>query len=157
MARPVRTHTASVRPEWGDYNDHLTEGYYGVVFGEASDGLLDRLGFGSAYRATQGGTFYTVEAHIRFEAEVAIGADVVVDTILLGCDQKRLHYWHELRVVGDDVRRATQEGLMLHVDIDPVRVSPMGESLAEAARRLAISHQQLARSVQAGAPVRGIR
>ena len=72
MARAVRTFSGKVLQEWGDYNNHLNEGYYGVIFGHASDGLLDLLGFGADYRENENGTFYTVEAHIRFEAEIAI-------------------------------------------------------------------------------------
>ena len=35
-----------VPTEWIDYNGHLTEGYYGVAFADASDELLIYLGFG---------------------------------------------------------------------------------------------------------------
>ncbi len=156
MARALRTFTGEVSPDWGDYNNHLTEGFYGVIFGHASDGLLDRIGFGPEYRTDVGGTFYTVEAHIRFEAEIALGEALVVDTVVLGADAKRLHYWHELRVEGSEVRRATQEGLMLHVDIDPVKVSAMSPPLAAAAASLAAGHAELSGSVSSGRPIRGL-
>ena len=57
MARAVRTFSGTVLPEWGDYNNHLNEGYYGVIFGHASDGLLDLLGFGADYRENENGTY----------------------------------------------------------------------------------------------------
>ena len=156
MARAVRTFSGTVVPEWGDYNNHLNEGYYGVIFGHASDGLLDLLGFGADYRENENGTFYTVEAHIRFEAEIAIDEPIVVDTILVGADAKRLHYWHELRVDGSDERRATQEGLMLHVDIEPVKVTPMREPVATAAANLAASHAAIRDAAEVGRPIRSV-
>ena len=44
---PLRVWSTVVPPEWIDYNGHLTEGYYGVAFGQVSDEVLVRLGFGS--------------------------------------------------------------------------------------------------------------
>ena len=113
-------------------------------------------GFSADYRETVGGTFYTVEAHITFESEIGIGEPIIVDTIMLGTDSKRLHYWHELRVEGSEDRRATQEGLMLHVDIDPVKVSAMSGQLMTAASNLAAGHAELRRSVAFGRPIRAV-
>ena len=33
-----------VRPEWIDYNGHLSEAYYVLVFGHATDAVMARLG-----------------------------------------------------------------------------------------------------------------
>jgi len=156
MARAVRTFNGTALTDWGDYNNHLNEGYYGVIFADASDGLLTMLGFDEDYRENVGGTFYTVEAHIRFEAEIAIGERLVVDTVMLGADPKRLHYWHELRVEGSDERRATQEGLMLHVNIDPVKVTAMSDEVAAAASSMASGHGDIRPGVNFGRPIRAV-
>ena len=58
MLSPYRVR---VTPEWVDYNHHLNEGAYGVIFSDATDHALIELGFGPAYREAIGGTFYTVE------------------------------------------------------------------------------------------------
>jgi acyl-CoA thioester hydrolase len=123
-----------VRPEWVDYNHHLNEGYYAVIFGNASDHVLEHLGFGPAYREEEGGTFYTVETHIRFLREVSEGARLEVVSQVLGVDAKRLHLWHEL---GDGTGSvsATAETMLLHVDIAAGRVSPMSAGIEQAARR----------------------
>lgn len=157
MARAVTTFTGEVLPEWGDYNDHLNEGYYGVIFGHASDGLLELLGFGPEYRQSFGGTFYTVETQIRFEAEIALGEPITVETTLLGADPKRLHYWHELRVVGAPARSATQEGLMLHVDIEPVKVTAMSPAMVDAASGLTASHASIRGQADIGRAIRAVR
>ena len=86
----------AVLPEWIDYNGHLTEGYYGVAFGQASDEVLVHLGFCSEY-LEEHGSFYTVESRIRYLREVKEGASIRADSWVLGADAKRIHLHHELR------------------------------------------------------------
>ena len=69
----LRLWCGAVLDEWIDYNGHMSEGFYGVVFGMASDEYLIRMGFDEHYRATVGGSFYTVETHIVFIDELAPG------------------------------------------------------------------------------------
>ena len=92
---PLRIWRTVVPAEWIDYNGHLNEGFYGVAFGDASDALLDHLGFGPDYREANG-TFYTVETRIRFLREVEKGSEIHTETLLLGADEKRLHAHHTL-------------------------------------------------------------
>jgi acyl-CoA thioesterase FadM len=123
-----------VGPDWVDYNHHLNEGFYAVIFGNASDHALEHLGFGPEYRKEQGGTFYTAETHIRFLREVAEGASLEVSSQVLGVDAKRLHLWHELGN-GTGSVSATAETMLLHVDIASGRVSAMSAGIEQAARQ----------------------
>ena len=41
-------HAEPVRPEWIDYNGHLSEAYYVLVFGNATDALYEVHGAGRA-------------------------------------------------------------------------------------------------------------
>ena len=151
---PLRTWSGAVLDEWIDYNGHMSEGFYGVVFGMASDEYLIRMGFDEHYRATAGGSFYTVETHIAFIDELAPGAALVVDTTVAGADPKRVHLFHELRRGGDDALAATQESMMLHVDTRIDRVVPMGEELYAVLRADAEAH---AGRLPAGTTGRAIR
>ena len=125
----LRLWSGTVLDEWLDYNGHMTEGFYGVVFGEASDQYLIRMGFDAHYRAAVGGSFYTVETHIAFIDELAPRTALAVDTTVAGADPKRVHLLHELRRAGDGALAATQESMMLHVDTSIDRVAPMGGEL----------------------------
>ncbi|MEV1290982.1 thioesterase family protein [Pseudonocardia sp. NPDC049635] len=121
MADPLQpggplVHTDTARPEWIDYNGHLSEPYYVLVFGDATTALMDRAGMDAGYRAATGCSLYTVEAHVRYLAEVGPGAPLTVHTRVLGRDAKRLWLWHELRVA--DRRAATEELMCLHVGAD---------------------------------------
>lgn len=155
MARPVVSFRGNVRSEWIDYNSHMSEGYYGVVFGDASDGLLTHLGFDETYRVETRGSFYTVETRITFESELAEDEPIRVHSTLVGSDKKRLHVWHEL--FDDQGERASaQETLMLHVDQAAGRVVPMGSGLAAAAQRLTEEHATLPGHDEIGRVIRPV-
>ncbi len=66
----------TVRDDWIDYNGHLSEAYYVLVFGFATDALRDAAGLDAAYRERTGGSLYTVEAHVRCLREVAHGSEL---------------------------------------------------------------------------------
>ncbi len=140
-------------PEWIDYNDHLTEGYYGMAFADATDWVLEEAGFDGSYRVTHG-TFFTVETHIWFVKEVKAGEELVVTTTVLGADPKRLHLWSEMTAGGE--LRAQQEAMLLHVRADSRRVGAMEEPLAGRFAALAAEHASRPRHPRAGTGVRGM-
>ena len=151
---PLRIWRGAVLDEWIDYNGHMSEGFYGVVFGMASDEYLIRMGFGERYRADTGGSFYTVETHIVFIDELSPDTPLAVDTAVAGADPKRVHLFHELRRAGDEALAATQESMMLHVDTNTDRVVPMGADLYAVLRSDAGAHAGL---LDAGTTGRAIR
>lgn len=51
-------------PEWIDYNGHLSEAYYVLIFGFATDAFLDAIGMTDAYRRSTETSVYTLEAHV---------------------------------------------------------------------------------------------
>ena len=102
-----------VRDEWIDYNGHLSEAYYVLVLGHATDAVMDRVGLDAAYRAEHDASLYTVEAHVRYLEEVPAGADLEVRSSVIGVGAKLMWIWHELWV--DERLRATEEVLGVHV------------------------------------------
>jgi acyl-CoA thioester hydrolase len=105
----------SVRAEWVDYNGHLSEAYYVLVFGHATDAVMDAVGLGTAYRERTGASLYTAEAHIRYLGQVQDGEVLEVRSSVIGASQTVLWIWHEMSVAGD--LRATEEILGIHVDV----------------------------------------
>ena len=102
-----------VQDAWIDYNGHLSEPYYVLVFGHGTDAVMDELGLGPAYRSANDASLYTVEAHLRYLAEVSAGSDLEVRSSVIGVSTKLLWIWHELWVQGR--LRATEEVLGVHV------------------------------------------
>ena len=65
------------------------------------------------YREANDSSIYTVQAHVRYLAEVATGRDLEVRSETIGATGKSLWIWHELWVEGR--LRATEEVLGVHV------------------------------------------
>jgi acyl-CoA thioester hydrolase len=116
-----------VRPEWIDYNGHLSEPYYVLVFGDATTHLMDTVGLGPE---RSGSSLYTVEAHVRYLREVGPDAELAVTTSVVGLGAKKVRLCHEMRVAGDLV--ATEEILAIHVTDS--RASPLPDDVAERLR-----------------------
>ena len=102
-----------VQDAWIDYNGHLSEPYYVLVFGHATDAVMDVVGLDSEYRDANDASLYTVEAHVRYLDEVSAGSDLEVRSSVIGGTGKLLWIWHELWVDGSLC--ATEEVLGVHV------------------------------------------
>ena len=153
--QPLDIWTGEVIDEWVDYNGHMSEAFYGVVFAMASDEYLLRMGFDEGYRAETGGAFYTVETHICFLEELAPHAPLVVRTTVVGADELRVHLFHELLGGPERVIAATQESLLLHVDTTAGQVSPMGGAVHAVVSSDAASHVGLVQPDQLGRTIKG--
>jgi carnitine 3-dehydrogenase len=140
--RPLALHDAVVRPDWVDYNGHMTEARYAEVLGNASDAFLRHVGFDAEYLAS-GHSFYTVESHIRYLAEVEGGEPLTTTTQVLGGDEKRLHLFHTLSHGRTGTLLAPGEHLMLHVDTSAGRVCPMLEPVVGRTAAAAAAHADL--------------
>jgi acyl-CoA thioester hydrolase len=128
MGHPIVEHEDVVRPEWIDSNGHMNLAYYVVVFDLATDKLYSTLGIGNAYRDATGNSCFTAETHTVYEREVRLGERLRVHTWLLGVDDKRVHYFHELFHAESGDRSAVQELMALHIDMRVRRVTPFPEA-----------------------------
>jgi acyl-CoA thioesterase FadM len=136
----------AVPPEWIDYNGHMMDAYYFLAFTEATEGFLDHVGLGAAYRARTGSGMYTAESHLCFLSSVTSGATLRYQTLLLGHDDKRLHVFHEMTSAG--TLAATCELMFLHVSRERVTPMPPGPTAEVAA--LAAEQAALPRPDRAG-------
>lgn len=111
----IRIFETPIRPEWIDYNGHLRDAYYAVIFSEAIDALMDRVGMDASYRQRTGGTLYTVEMHLHYLHEVKQADTALVTLRILGTDSKRIHIALELLRAGNPDVAAGAEVMLLHV------------------------------------------
>jgi len=139
-----------VEPAWIDYNGHMNVGYYVVAFDKGTDGLLDRLGLGEAYRRTTNHSIYVLEAHVTYERELKLDAPFTIETQLIDADEKRIHFFHRMHHAAEGFLAATNELLALHVDL----AGPLATALpADALQRLApllAAHRRLPAPPQLG-------
>jgi acyl-CoA thioester hydrolase len=117
-----------VQAEWVDYNNHLSEPYYVLVFGHGTDAVMEHLGLGPDYRSREQASLFTVEAHVRYLDQVAADTELEIRSSVIGASAKLLHIWHEMYAEGR--LRATEEILGVHVDTVAGRSSPFPDEVA---------------------------
>jgi acyl-CoA thioester hydrolase len=137
---PLATGSRVVPSDWIDYNGHMMDAYYFVAFTEATEAFLDHLGLGAAYRAETGCGIYTVESHLCFARSVREGATLGYQSLLLGCDPKRLRVFHQMTAPDSGEPVATNELMFLHVELATERVTPMPPDRFRATSALAAEH-----------------
>ena len=121
---PLRLLETHVRPEWIDYNGHMTDSRYLQVFGDATDALFRYAGIDDAYRRS-GHALYTAESHVVYKAEARSQERLYVMSRVLEVDEKRVRLFHGLHRARDEVLAASAEQLYLHVDTAAGKVVPM--------------------------------
>lgn len=103
-----------VSPDWIDYNGHMQDAYYGLVFSHGVDRVWDAIGIDKAYRDTTGCTLYLVEDHKFFLAEVREGTPLRVETRVIDHSDKMIHL--HLSMTADAKLCAVCEFMELHVN-----------------------------------------
>jgi len=151
-ASGLRSCEIVVRPEWIDYNGHMTDSRYLQVFGDATDALLRSVGVDDAYRRS-GKALYTVESHVTHGVEAKALEPVYVVTRLLGVDDKRVHLFHALHRRRDDALVATGEQMYLHVDTSAGKAALMDSAVREKLEKIRVAQAGLAPPPQQGRAV----
>jgi carnitine 3-dehydrogenase len=127
-AGPLRLLEVEVRPDWIDYNGHMTDWRYLQVFGDATDALLRYAGVDDDYRRA-GGALYTVESQLTHRAEARVHEKLYVSTRVTEIDEKRLRLSHSLTRTHDETLVASARQLYLHVDTAAGRSAPFAPSV----------------------------
>ncbi len=153
VAAPLALYRTPVEPDWVDYNDHMTEAAYLTAAGWASDALFRYIGDDEAYRAG-GHSFYTVETHIHYVLEVSVHEPIVFDTQVLGVDAKRLHFIHSMYHGDTGALLCTAEQMLVHVDMNAGRSTPILPSVAAALSAISEAHADLPIPPQVGSVMR---
>jgi carnitine 3-dehydrogenase len=143
-ADPTRPllHETVVDPTWVDYNGHMTEARYLHVFSQATDAFLLQVGLDADY-LDRGSSAYTVETHLRHLQEVAALEPLLVETQILGADEKRLHVFHTMTHGRSGEPLATAEQMLLHVDTAAGHASPWQEPVAGRLAAASAAHAAL--------------
>ena len=112
---PEPLYTGVVSKDWIDYNGHMNDAYYALVFSRALDRLMAKIGLQQDGRSPDSPTIYTLTAAIHYLAELREGERFTAEARILAHDAKRLHLWAEM--FGDDGRlAASSEQIFLCVD-----------------------------------------
>ncbi len=140
---PLTTYRDTVRAAWVDYNGHLRDAFYMLIFSFATDALIDRIGLDDAVRKARGRSIYTLEAHINYLHEIKEGAPVRVDVRIVAHDAKRMHIYLEMFAGDGDQPVAAGEQMLLHVDTGGPKAVAFDADVEARVRALAEAQKSL--------------
>ena len=150
IAAPLCLHQPTVLPQWVDYNGHMSESCYLLVFGDSSDAFFRYIGIDEDYRDQGGHSFYTVETHLHNLREVSQGEALRLTLQLLDLDEKRLHIFHAMFHGTSGKLLATAEQMLVHVNMKEGRSEAMPVDLYQRVLAIRAAHAGLPAPAQAG-------
>ena len=119
----------------------MNEARYLQAFSEGTDRFMEIIGCDAAYIAS-GGSYFTVETHIRHLGEVHAGARVYVETQCISAEGKKVRLFNSL--YHEDGRLlATGEHMLLHVSLETRRATPPSDEIAAMLNKIASLHSGL--------------
>jgi acyl-CoA thioester hydrolase len=140
---PFVSSTMRVEPAWIDYNGHMNMAYYHVLFDRALDEGFGLLGLGPEYAEERKASSFAAEVHTVYRRELKMHDAVRVTLQLVDYDEKRIHYYLEIRHATEGWVAATMEGLSLHVDTRTRKVSPFPKDIAANLALMKAAHARL--------------
>jgi acyl-CoA thioester hydrolase len=142
MHSALETLKTPVIKEWIDYNGHLNDANYLVIFTKASDGLQDYLGLTLEHIQSTGETLFTVESHLTYVQEIGLGETVTVTTQVLETDNKRVRIFHRM-FNNDNELLATVEMLFLCYDLQAKKVTNFSEMMMQSLTKIKADQAQI--------------
>ena len=94
------------------------------LFDRAGDEAFSAIGLGPNYVTQRNATFFTVEAHVSYLAELKPGDKVRVTTQILDHDAKRVHYVQQMFHADEGYLACITENMVLHVSMETRRSAP---------------------------------
>lgn len=140
---PLAIHEETVLPEWIDYNGHMNVAFYVLAFDHATDAMLEFLRLTHDYKAKENTTTFVADMNVTYRQEVKEGDPLRFTTRILNCDEKRIHFWHEMYHAEEGYLAATNELLSLHIDLRNRRVGPMTKDVADWVAEVCNAHSHL--------------
>jgi acyl-CoA thioester hydrolase len=146
-----------VAPDWVDYNGHMNDAAFALVFSRATDVLIDRVRLDAAARKATGRTLFTLQVMLHYFKEAHEGGSLSVACHLLEHDEKRMRIWLDMRAGREGPVLAASEQLLLSIDNSAgtgARAAPWRAETLAALDALAKAQRGLSQSPLAG---RGVK
>jgi acyl-CoA thioester hydrolase len=147
---PFVSSTMRVEPQWIDYNGHMNMAYFHVLFDRAVDEAFEVVGLGPDYAEQRKASYFTAEVHTLYKRELKVRDPVRVTLQLIGFDEKRLHFYEEIRHATEGWTAAACEVLSLHVDLRSKKVVPFPAEILANLAVMKAAHSRLSRPASVG-------
>ena len=142
---PLEIYSATVRPEWIDYNGHMNVAFYLMAADHAMDAFGEYIGIGESYmKATDKSTF-ALDTRIIYVRELVEGAPLEVTAQLVAYDAKRIHICLSLQHGEEGWLSALSEWVLVHVDLGARRSEAMPDQTMAKLQEIMAAHENLPR------------
>ncbi len=140
---PFCGYQSSVQPDWIDFNGHMNVAYYVLAFDQATDSFNTNLGLGPEYTQDTRLSMFVVDMNVSYRRELKEGTLINCTTQLLEFDAKKLRILHQMFNTEEGFLAATNELIMVHVDLETGRSCPFSETALDRLQTIARQHQSL--------------
>jgi len=132
-----------IPPEWEDRNGHVNVQFYLGLFELGGWRVLEEIGVDEAWFRRHRYSFFDLEHHLDYLAEIGIGDRVTTYNRIVGKSDKRFHGYY--MIVNETRQRlaGTLEYISNGVDMEARRTAPMPEELSRGLDRLFAKHSAL--------------
>lgn len=114
MVGAVFKYHTTVLPDWVDYNGHMGDYAYGIVFSDTATAYMDKIGIDAAYREKSSATLYTLDSRIGYLRECHSGEKLQIELSCIDADHKRIHVFMRMLNECEQVL-AFCEQLLMHI------------------------------------------
>jgi acyl-CoA thioester hydrolase len=143
---PCPLNRMRVEKAWIDYNGHMNDAYYALVFSRSLDKMMEALGLATHSRTRESLTIYTLTLTVHYLREALEGEMLAVEGRVLDHDAKRLRVWMSMkRENGEECAQSEQVLLCVDQSGDKPRGAPFPPEV--------LAHLQAAQRAQADEPV----
>lgn len=132
-----------IPPEWEDRNGHVNVQFYLTLFEMGGWTILEGNGFDERWMQQNQFSFFDLEHHLRYLAEIGVGDRVTTYNRVIGKSDKR---FHGLYLIVNESRgrlACLLEYISAGVDMQERRIASMPPDLSGGLDRLYAEHQKL--------------
>lgn len=145
MTKALPIYRTRVSSEWIDYNGHMGDYAYGIVFSDAATAYMDRIGIDAAYRQANAATLYTLDSRIGYLKECHADEILQVELTVIDADHKRLHvFMRMLNEAGQET--AFCEQLLMYISREGG--CPRAADMPQRVRNIVLADLQCSKSVE---------
>ena len=126
---PLNSYSGTVQKEWIDDNNHMNVAYYVLAFDFATDALFNFVGLSSDYKLRNKVSTFAVDMNVSYKRELRLGEAFRIETRLIDCSNRALHYFHEMYHVEESFLAATNEVLSMHMNMETRKIAPMAPDI----------------------------
>ncbi|MBY4675362.1 thioesterase family protein [Marinobacterium arenosum] len=144
MTETLVVYEGRVSPDWIDYNGHMNDACYVLVFSKAIDEFMVQIGLDEAFREEHQVSIYTLQSMVHYLQEVGEAEPLQVRAQLLESDGKKLRVFFSMWQPETALELAAMETLLLHVDMNAHRAAPFLPETQDKVSQLQRLHNTLA-------------